>query len=147
MKAPLPIDAAIPRLVEALHRDGAAVLCAPPGAGKTTRVPPALLKAGLAGEGETVVLQPRGLPTRLRAEGAAAELGERRGETVGDQMRFEAIGGSRTRIRVLTEGALMRRLLSDPELSGGSVVVVDAVHERNRATDVALALDGRLRRS
>lgn len=147
MKAPLPIDAAIPRLVEALHRDGAAVLCAPPGAGKTTRVPPALLKAGIAGEGEIVVLQPRRLPTRLGAERVAAELGERPGETVGYQMRFEAIGGSRTRIRFLTEGTLMRRLLSDPELSGVSVVVFDEVHERNLATDVALALADRLRRS
>jgi len=147
MRTPLPIDAALPRLVEVLRRDGAAVLCAPPGAGKTTRVPPALLDAGLADGGEIVVLQPRRLPTRLGAERVAAELGEKPGETVGYQMRYESVGGPRTRIRFLTEGTLMRRLLADPELSGVSVVVFDEVHERNLATDVALALADRLRRT
>lgn len=147
MRVPLPIDPVLPRLSEALRREGAAVLHAPPGAGKTTRVPPALLEAGLADEGEILVLQPRRLPTRLGAERVAAELGERPGETVGYQMRYESSGGPRTRIRFLTEGTLTRRILADPSLAGVAVVVFDEVHERNLATDVALALAERLRRT
>lgn len=143
----LPIDPVLPRLVEALARDGAAVLHAPPGAGKTTRVPPALLEAGLAEKGEILVLQPRRLPTRLGAERVAAELGERVGARVGYQMRYETVAGERTRIRFLTEGTLTRRLLADPALRGVSVVVFDEVHERNLATDLALALTERLRRT
>lgn len=145
MSLPLPIDPVLPALVEALRRDGAAVLHAPPGAGKTTRVPPALLRAGFAETGEILVVQPRRLPTRLGAERVAAELGEKVGETVGYQMRFETVAGPRTRIRFLTEGTLTRRLLADPALAGVAVVIFDEVHERNLATDLGLALVERLR--
>lgn len=142
----LPIEPVLPRLAEALVRDGAAVLHAPPGAGKTTRVPPALLEAGLAETGEILVLQPRRLPTRLGAERVASELGEEAGKTVGYQMRFETVAGADTKIRFLTEGTLTRRLLADPELRGVAAVVFDEVHERNLATDLGLALVERLRR-
>lgn len=147
MSGKLPIDPVLPRLVEGLDREGAAVLYAPPGAGKTTRVPPALLEAGLADDGEILVLQPRRLPTRLGAERVAAELGEKVGQRVGYQMRYETVAGDTTRIRFLTEGTLTRRLLADPELRGVSAVIFDEVHERNLATDLALALTERLRRT
>lgn len=146
MRSPLPIDPVLPRIAEALDRHGAAVLWAPPGAGKTTRVPPTLLDAAFAKEGEILVLQPRRLPTRLGAERVAVELGERVGRRVGYQMRFETVAGEATRIRFLTEGTLVRRLLSDPELRGVSAVIFDEVHERNLATDLGLALVERLRR-
>lgn len=136
---PLPIDPLLPEIVAALREERALVLEAPPGAGKTTRVPRALLEAGLAGTGEVVVLQPRRLPTRLAAQRVADELGERVGDRVGYQVRFEDISGPRTRLRFVTEGVLGRRLLSDPELRGVAVVVLDEFHERHLAGDLALA--------
>ncbi len=142
---PLPIDAVVPAIVDAVEADGAVVVEAPPGAGKTTRVPSALLDARLAGAGEIWVLEPRRLPARLAATRVAAERGERVGETVGYSVRFDEAGGPRTRLRFMTEGLFVRRLLADPELRGVSAVVLDELHERHVATDLALAWLRRLR--
>ncbi|HYD43311.1 MAG TPA: ATP-dependent helicase C-terminal domain-containing protein [Anaeromyxobacter sp.] len=144
---PLPIDALLPEVVAALRAGPSVVIEAPPGAGKTTRVPPALLGAGLAGTGEVVVLEPRRLAARLAARRVAQELGERPGETVGWQVRFEEVAGPRTRIRFVTEGLLTRRLLSAPTLPGVGAVVLDEFHERHLPGDLALAFLRRLQRT
>ncbi len=141
---PLPIDPLLPGVVAALRGGPSLVVEAPPGAGKTTRVPRALLEAGLAGGGEVVVLEPRRLAARLAARRVALELGERAGETVGYQVRFEEVAGPRTRIRYVTEGLLTRRLLSDPRLAGVGAVVLDEFHERHLPGDLALAFLRRL---
>lgn len=141
----LPIDDVLPELLRALRASGAVVLEAPPGAGKTTRVPTAVLDAGLAGDGEVVVLEPRRLAARLAARRVAQERGERLGETIGYQVRFDEVAGPKTRVRYVTEGVLTRRLLSDPTLKGVGVVVLDEFHERHLQGDVALALLQRLR--
>jgi ATP-dependent helicase HrpB len=141
----LPIDAALPDVLAAMREGGAAVVEAPPGAGKTTRVPPALLEAGLF-TGEIWILEPRRLPARLAAERVARERGERVGQTVGYTVRFEDVSSPRTRLRFVTEGILTRRLLGDPTLAGVGAVVLDEIHERHVATDLALALLRRLRR-
>ena len=143
---PLPIDALLPDIVSALREREALVLEAPPGAGKTTRVPVALLKAGLAKDKELVVLQPRRLATRLAAIRVADELGERIGETVGYQVRFEDISSKRTKLRFVTEGILTRRLVGDPLLRDVGVVVLDEFHERHLAGDLALAMLRRLQK-
>jgi ATP-dependent helicase HrpB len=130
----LPIDALLPRIVDA---PGNLVIEAPPGAGKTTRVPPALLGRG---RGEVLVLEPRRLAVRMAARRVASELNQRVGDTVGYQVRFEDVSGPRTRLRFLTEGVLTRRLLSDPELSGVGTVILDEFHERHLESDLALAL-------
>ncbi len=135
----LPIDPLLPEIVETVRARGALVLEAPPGAGKTTRVPRALLQAGLTGDKEIVVLEPRRLATRLSAQRVADELGERLGERVGYQVRFEDVSGPKTRLRFLTEGILGRRLLGDPTLKNVGAVVLDEFHERHLAADVALA--------
>ncbi|HVR64287.1 MAG TPA: DEAD/DEAH box helicase, partial [Polyangia bacterium] len=142
----LPIDPLLPHVVNTLRSAPAVVIEAPPGAGKTTRVPRALLDGGQPADGEILVLQPRRLAARLAAHRVAEELGEAPGETVGYTVRFEEIGGPRTRLRFLTEGILTRRLLVDPKLRGVSVVVLDEFHERHLATDLALALLRRLQR-
>src|SRR5205807_4864404 len=111
------------------------------GAGKTTRVPAALLD--ITGGG-VLVLEPRRLAARLAARFVAAERGERVGESVGYQIRFEEVAGPRTRLRFLTEGVLTRRLLSDPRLEGVACVVLDEFHERHLQADLALALLRRL---
>jgi ATP-dependent helicase HrpB len=144
-RAALPIDPLLPEIVSGLRTCGSLVVEAPPGAGKTTRVPPALLDGGV--DGEIVVLQPRRLPARLAAARVASELGQEPGKTVGYSVRFEDVGGPATRIRFMTEGILLRRLLSDPELGGTTVVVLDEFHERHLATDLLLALLARLRRT
>ncbi|HET6414444.1 MAG TPA: ATP-dependent helicase HrpB [Anaeromyxobacter sp.] len=143
---PLPIDPLLPEIVAALRSGGTLVVEAPPGAGKTTRVPPALLEAGLAGRGEVVVLEPRRLAARLAARRVAEERGERLGETVGYQVRFEEVAGPRTRIRYLTEGLLARRLLAEPTLPDVGVVVLDEFHERHLQGDLALSYLTRLLR-
>jgi ATP-dependent helicase HrpB len=137
----LPIDALLPQIVEALRGAKHLVIEAPPGAGKTTRVPPALLPHV---PGEVLVLEPRRLAVRMAARRVSSELGERLGETVGYQVRFEDVSGPRTRLRFLTEGVLTRRILSDPKLRGVSVVVLDEFHERHLDGDLALALLKRL---
>ncbi len=143
----LPIDPLLPEVVAALRAGPSVVIEAPPGAGKTTRVPRALHEAGLAAGGEVVVLEPRRLAARLAARRVAQELGERAGETVGWQIRFEEVAGPRTRIRYVTEGLLTRRLLSSPSLPGVGAVVLDEFHERHLQGDLALALLRRLQRT
>ncbi|MHA6325251.1 ATP-dependent helicase HrpB [Roseivivax sp. CAU 1753] len=135
----LPIDAAIPALLAALREAGRAVLQAPPGAGKTTRVPLAILEAGLT-DGTILVLEPRRLATRAAAERMAATLGEPVGRTVGYRIRGEAQVSAATRIEVVTEGILTRRLQSDPGLTGIGAVLFDEFHERSLNTDLGLAL-------
>jgi ATP-dependent RNA helicase HrpB len=144
---PLPIDPLLSAIVESLRAHPTLVIEAPPGAGKTTRVPRALLDAGLAEQGEIVVLEPRRLAARLAARRVADELGESVGDTVGYQVRFEEASSSRTRIRFVTEGVLGRKLLTSPDLGGLSFVVLDEFHERHLQGDVALALVERLRRT
>ncbi len=141
---PLPIDPLLPELVASLRQRPSLVLEAPPGAGKTTRVPAALLDAGLAGQGEVLVLEPRRLAARMAARRVAEERGEAPGETVGWQVRFEDVSGPRTRLRFLTEALLVRRLLDSPTLAGVGAVVLDEFHERHLHGDVALALLRRL---
>ena len=114
---------------------------AAPGAGKTTRVPPALLTLD---DREVLVLEPRRLAARLAARFVASEMGEAVGGTVGYQVRFEDVSGPRTRLRFLTEGVLTRRLLSDPQLDRVACVVLDEFHERHLEGDLALALLRRL---
>jgi ATP-dependent helicase HrpB len=142
-KPTLPIDANLPEIIESLRRHPRLVIEAPPGAGKTTRVPPALLEIV---SGEVLVLEPRRIAARLAARRVAFEMGEQLGETVGYKVRFEEISGPRTRLRFLTEGVLTRRLLSDPTLKGVSAIVLDEFHERHLESDLALALLKRLQR-
>jgi len=139
VKESLPIDAALPAVLEALRKGPAVVLQAPPGAGKTTRVPPGLLDLV---EGEVVVLEPRRLAARTAARRVADELADP--GVVGWQVRFEQSGTPRTRLWYLTEGILARRLLADPELRGVGAVVLDEFHERHLPGDLALALARRL---
>ncbi|SDI44023.1 ATP-dependent helicase HrpB [Pseudomonas delhiensis] len=136
----LPIDAVLPALRQALSARHEAVLEAPPGAGKTTRVPLALLdEPWLAGQG-ILMLEPRRLAARAAAERLAAELGERVGETVGYRIRLDSKVGPKTRIEVVTEGILTRRLQDDPALEGVGLVIFDEFHERSLDADLALAL-------
>jgi ATP-dependent helicase HrpB len=136
---PLPIDLHLPKIIEALRSCASLVLSAPPGAGKTTRIPRALFDAGFAVQGEIVILEPRRLAARLAASRVAQEFGERLGETVGYSIRYENVSGPKTRIRFLTEAILARRIIHDPDLTGVSTVILDEFHERNLATDLALA--------
>ncbi len=136
----LPIDPVLPDLVDALRRHPAAVLRAPTGAGKTTRVPPALLDAGLAGPGQIIMLEPRRLAARAAARRMAAERGQPLGDEVGFQVRFESCRGPRTRILVVTPGILLRRLHDDPFLESAGVVVFDEFHERGLDSDLALGM-------
>ena len=141
---PLPIDAVTPALLADLARVGAAVLIAPPGAGKTTRVPGAILDAGLAGSGDVVCLQPRRLAARMAAARVASERGEELGRGVGYEVRFDRRVSGATRLRFVTEGILTRRLLEDPTLRGTGCVIIDEFHERHLAGDLSLALLRRL---
>jgi len=140
----LPIDVVLPEVVAAVRDRGVAVLVAPPGAGKTTRVPGALLDAGVV-DGEVVVLQPRRLAARLAATRVALERQGELGGEVGYEVRFDRRVGPRTRIRFVTEGVLTRQLLGDPELRGVGCVIIDEFHERHLDGDLALALVARLR--
>ncbi len=135
----LPIEDAIPDLLDALRASGRAVLQAPPGAGKTTRVPLAMLEAGLCAD-KIVMLEPRRLAARAAAERMAETLGERVGETIGYRVRGEAKVSKSTRIEVVTEGILTRMLQSDPDLPGVSAVIFDEFHERSLNADLGLAL-------
>ncbi|MCC7440271.1 MAG: ATP-dependent helicase HrpB [Bdellovibrionales bacterium] len=140
----LPIDARLPEALAFLAKQGCLVLQAEPGAGKTTRLPAALLEAPWRGDREILVLEPRRLAAKLAAHRVAEELGEPPGERVGYQFRFERVGGPRTRLRFLTEGLLTRLMLSAPELKRVAAVVVDEFHERHLPGDVALAALRRL---
>lgn len=140
MPAPLPIDEVLPQVVAALRRSPNLVLIAPPGAGKTTRVPSALLDHGLVGPKERIVmLEPRRLAARLSATRIAEERGVKLGGEVGYQIRFEDRTSAATRIVIVTEGILTRRLQSDPMLEGVGAVILDEFHERSVHADLALA--------
>ena len=137
----LPIESALPALCEALARGASAVLVAPPGAGKTTRVPLALLDAPWLGPTDRIILlEPRRLAARGAAERMAATLAERVGETIGLRVRLGSKVSGRTRIEVVTEGVFTRMILDDPELTGIGAVLFDEFHERSLDADLGLAL-------
>ncbi len=139
---PLPIDSVLDEIADRLRAARAVVVVAPPGAGKTTRVPPAILRAGLIDPSHPnlVMLQPRRVAARAAAHRIAEEQGWAVGGEVGYQVRFEKHMGPNTRLRVLTEGILNKQLLDDPSLAGVGCVVLDEFHERSLHTDLALAL-------
>ncbi len=143
----LPIDRALPEILEALRATRRLVLVAPPGSGKTTRVPPAILRAGLLGREAPalVVLQPRRVAARAVAARIADENRWTLGEEVGYHVRFERKLGPRTNLRVLTEGLLNRQMVADPFLPGVGGVILDEFHERNLHTDLALGLLSEIR--
>ena len=135
----LPIHDALVPLISALRKTGRAVLQAPPGAGKTTVVPLAMLEAGLT-DGRILMLEPRRLAARAAAERMAQTLGETAGQTVGYRVRGESNTSKSTRIEVVTEGILTRMVQSDPELSGIGAVIFDEFHQRSLNADLGLAL-------
>ncbi|WP_347159475.1 ATP-dependent helicase HrpB [Pontibacter chitinilyticus] len=136
----LPVKEALPRLLAALENSPKAVLEAPPGAGKTTLVPLALLQASWRNGGKIIVLEPRRLAARAAAQRMADLLGEAVGQTVGYWVRLEHVVSARTRIEVVTEGILTRMLQDDPALEGVAAVIFDEFHERSLAADLGLAL-------
>src|SRR5215470_564473 len=136
----LPVDEALPRLKEALAARNAAVLVAPPGAGKTTRVPLALLDASWLAGRKIVMQEPRRLAARAAARRMSATLGEQVGETVGYRVRLDTRVGPRTRIEVVTDGLFLRLLQDDPSLDGVGCVIFDELHERGLESDLAFAL-------
>jgi ATP-dependent helicase HrpB len=138
--APLPIDDALPDLLAALASGNRAVLVAPPGAGKTTRVPLALLAATWRGDQRIIMLEPRRLAARAAAHRMAMTLGETVGETVGYRVRLDSRVSAKTRIEVVTEGVFTRMLLDDPELTDIAAVLFDEFHERSLDADLGLAL-------
>jgi ATP-dependent helicase HrpB len=137
---PLPIDAVLDELAGTLAKTNAAVLVAPPGAGKTTRVPLALLDAPWLGNKKIIMLEPRRIAARASAERMAKTLGEPVGQTVGYRVRFGSKVSRATRIEVVTEGIFSRQILDDPELSGIAAVLFDEFHERSLDADLGLAL-------
>jgi ATP-dependent helicase HrpB len=136
----LPIDPVLPELLAALRRQASAVLRAPTGAGKTTRVPPALLDAGLAEGGRILMLEPRRLAARAAARRMADERGGRLGDEIGYQVRFDRQCGPQTRILVVTPGILIRLLHDDPFLESTRAVLFDEFHERGLESDLALGM-------
>src|SRR6266550_4301162 len=136
---PLPIDAVLDKLAGTLAGNNAAVVVAPPGAGKTTRVPLALLGESWAKNRKIIVLEPRRIAARASAERMAHTIGERVGETVGYRVRFGSKVSRATRIEVVTEGIFSRQILDDPELSGVAAVLFDEFHERSLDADLGLA--------
>ena len=142
-----PVDGVIPQLSEALALGAAAILVAEPGAGKTTRVPLKLLDSSWLGNRKIVMLEPRRLAARAAAKRMAETLGEAIGETVGYTVRLDRKVSARTRIEVVTEGILTRRLQSDPELKDTGLVIFDEFHERSLDGDLGLALTLDMQRS
>jgi len=136
----LPIHAVLPDLLAALRAVSSAVLVAPPGAGKTTMVAPALLAEPWVAGGQIWLLSPRRLAARAAAERMADLAGEKPGETIGYATRLESRTSARTRVLVVTEGIFRRRIQADPELSGVAAVLFDEVHERSLEGDFGLAL-------
>ncbi|HEY1684860.1 MAG TPA: ATP-dependent helicase HrpB [Tepidisphaeraceae bacterium] len=138
----LPIDAELPRILDAIRQSRSAVIVAEPGAGKTTRVPPAILKAGIlsADAPNLIMLQPRRVAARLAAARIAEEQTWTLGQQVGYQIRFERRITKDTRLRILTEGILTRQLLSDPYLPTIGCVILDEFHERNLHSDLSIAM-------
>ena len=143
----LPIDEVLPQVVAALRASSSVVLRAPTGAGKTTRVPPALLDAGLLGERRVIVLEPRRVAARAAARRMAFECGCSLGETVGYQVRFDRKWNAKTRILVVTEGTLVRMLQDDPFLDDVAAVVFDEFHERSLDTDLSLGMVRRVQQT
>jgi ATP-dependent helicase HrpB len=137
---PLPIDAVLDALATTLRDGNCGVLVAPPGAGKTTRVPLALLDEPWVGPRKIIVLEPRRIAARAAAERMAKTLGEKAGETVGYRVRFGSKISRNTRIEVVTEGIFTRQIIDDPELSGVAAVLFDEFHERSLDADLGLAL-------
>ena len=140
-QSPLPVDALVPDILASLETTPNLVIEAEPGAGKTTRVPAAMLGSV---RGHVLVLEPRRIAARLAARRVAWERGEEIGQTVGYQVRFDRVASSNTRLHFLTEGVLTRRLFSDPDLKGVDAVVLDEFHERHLESDLALTLLKRL---
>ncbi len=136
----LPIEPLLPELLTTLRQHGRLVLQAPPGAGKTTRVPLALAAAPPWNSGTVLVLEPRRLAAKLAARQMARSLGEAVGDTVGYRVRLDSCVGPRTRVELLTDGLFLRRLQDDPALTGVAAVLFDEVHERGVGSDLALAL-------
>src|SRR6202044_138865 len=138
--SPRPVDAALPELTGALAAHNAAVLVAPPGAGKTTRVPLVLAREPWANDRRILVLEPRRLAARAAAERMAKTLGEPVGETVGLRVRFGSRVSHKSRIEVVTEGIFARLIIDDPMLEGVAAVLFDEFHERSLDADLGLAL-------
>lgn len=137
---PLPIDEALPELLEALRTHTKAVLVAPPGAGKTTRVPLALMEEDWTKGGKILVLEPRRLAARGASARMAATLKEQVGDRIGLRVRMGSKISGKTRVEVITEGVFTRMILDDPELKGIAAVVFDEFHERSLDADLGLAL-------
>ena len=135
----LPIYEIERDIIARLQSDRRLILSAPTGSGKSTQVPQMLLKHGLLGDGQVVVLQPRRLAARLLAARVASELGVKLGAEVGYQIRFENVTSAKTKIRFVTEGVLLRQLIDDPQLRGVSVILFDEFHERHLYGDITLA--------
>ena len=144
---PLPIDSILPKLIDIVRANSCVVLRAPAGAGKTTRVPPALIDHCFPDGGQVLVLQPRRVAARAVARRMAEERGGRVGDEVGYHIRFDRKIGRETRIIVLTEGLLVRRLQHDPFLDGVVAVVFDEFHERHLDTDLGLAMCRRVQQT
>ena len=135
----LPVDSALPELHDALVRQRLVILQAPPGTGKTTRVPPSLIDRPWVESRRVLLLEPRRVAARAAANRMAAELGEQVGETVGIRTRNDTRVSKRTRVEVVTEGVLTRMLLTDPSLAEYGAVIFDEFHERSIHADVSLA--------
>lgn len=140
MKNPLPVDECLPDVLAAVAGHGCAVLTSPTGSGKTTRVAPALVGRSGGGQGRVLLAQPRRVAARAAARRIAFEWGSPLGEEVGFEVRFDRAVSARSRLVVMTDGLLLRRVLGDPLLEGIDAVVLDEFHERRLDSDVALAL-------
>lgn len=143
----LPIEPFLPQIVEGLKKHSSLIVHAEPGAGKTTRLPRALLEAGMAGKGNIAVLEPRRLAAKMAATRVAQEMGTPLGQDVGYQYRFEKVGSEKTKLWFLTEGLLTRKLVTDPRASDLDIVVLDEFHERHVHSDLALSCLAKLQRS
>jgi ATP-dependent helicase HrpB len=139
MAEQLPIYEIEREIISRLQADRRLILSAPTGSGKSTQVPQMLLKHGLLGNGQVVVLQPRRLAARLLAKRVASELGVKLGDEVGYQIRFENVTSAKTKIRFVTEGVLLRQMIDDPQLRGVSAILFDEFHERHLYGDITLA--------
>ena len=135
----LPIYEIEPELIDRLKAGRRLIVQAPTGSGKSTQVPQMLLDHGLLDQGQIVILQPRRLAARLLAARVAFERKVKLGFEVGYQIRFDHVAGSQTRIKYVTEGVLLRQMLSDPELKGIQALVFDEFHERHLYGDITLA--------
>ncbi len=145
--SPLPIDAVIPQILGAMQNSNSVVLQAPTGAGKTTRVPPALLDAGFAQSGQILLLEPRRLAARAAARRMAFERGSTLGDEIGYQVRFDQRCGPQTRLLAITDGILLRRLQDDPFLETVSAILFDEFHERSLNLDLTLAMARRVQQT